>query len=224
MPKKLSINTKAEEARERKETQKKEKSSKEQKEKEDQVWEEAAGPKKKSQKKKEEDEARKAEAAAKKLEAKKLAAEEEKEVEKSLKKPNPKANRVGGAGQKITAAELLRQKEQDAKELEKKAGKKERVVAEYEYENLVNEPNLNKIETVVDARNIDEALQQLDLGGPSGTPDKHPEKRLKAAYKAFEEAELPQLRAEKPGLTQSQYKEALWKLWKKSPDNPLNQQ
>lgn len=75
MPKKLSINTKAEEARERKETQKKEKSSKEQKEKEDQVWDEAAGPKKKSQKKKEEDEARKAEAAAKKLEAKKLAAE-----------------------------------------------------------------------------------------------------------------------------------------------------
>lgn len=90
---------------------------------------------------------------------------------------------MGGAGQKITAAELLRQKEQEAKELEKKAGKKERVVAEYEYENLVNEPNLNKIETVVDARNIDEALQQLDVGGTSGTPDKHPEKRLKAAYK-----------------------------------------
>jgi hypothetical protein len=43
-------------------------------------------------------------------------------------------------------------------------------------------------------------------------------------WQGFEEAELPRLRAEKPGLTQSQYKEALWKLWKKSPDNPLNQQ
>lgn len=40
---------------------------------------------------------------------------------------------------------------------------------------------------------------------------------------AFEEAELPQLRKEKPGLTHTQYGEIIWKLWKKSPDNPLNQ-
>jgi hypothetical protein len=78
----------------------------------------------------------------------------------------------------------LKQKEQEARELERKAGKKERVVPENEYEILVNEPNLNKIETVVDAKNIDEALQQLDIGGAATTtPDKHPEKRLKAAYK-----------------------------------------
>jgi hypothetical protein len=40
---------------------------------------------------------------------------------------------------------------------------------------------------------------------------------------AFEEAELAKLKEEKPGLTLHQYKDMIWKLWKKSPDNPLNQ-
>jgi hypothetical protein len=40
---------------------------------------------------------------------------------------------------------------------------------------------------------------------------------------AFEEAELAKLKEEKPGLTLHQYKDLIWKLWKKSPDNPLNQ-
>ncbi|OEL13268.1 hypothetical protein BAE44_0025715 [Dichanthelium oligosanthes] len=53
--------------------------------------------------------------------------------------------------------------------------------------------------------------------------DKHPERRLKSSFKAFEEAELPKLKEEKPGLTLNQYKDMIWKLWKKSPDNPLNQ-
>jgi hypothetical protein len=42
-------------------------------------------------------------------------------------------------------------------------------------------------------------------------------------WQAFEEAELPKLKEEKPGLTLNQYKDMIWKLWKKSPDNPLNQ-
>lgn len=31
------------------------------------------------------------------------------------------------------------------------------------------------------------------------------------------------MKEEKPGLTHNQYKDMIWKLWKKSPDNPLNQ-
>ncbi|KAJ6671592.1 hypothetical protein OIU85_015348 [Salix viminalis] len=46
---------------------------------------------------------------------------------------------------------------------------------------------------------------------------------LAHAGPAFEEAELPKLKEEKPGLTHTQYKDMIWKLWKKSPDNPLNQ-
>jgi hypothetical protein len=47
-------------------------------------------------------------------------------------------------------------------------------------------------------------------------------RRLKAAFAAFSEATLPELRQDKPGLKQSQYKEMIWKLWQKAPTNPLN--
>lgn len=53
--------------------------------------------------------------------------------------------------------------------------------------------------------------------------DKHPEKRLKAAYTAFEADNLPRLRAENPSMRLSQVKQLMNKEWMKSPDNPINQ-
>ena len=53
--------------------------------------------------------------------------------------------------------------------------------------------------------------------------DKHPEKRMKAAYEAFEKERLPQLKAEYNNLRLSQLKQMLRKEWMKSPDNPMNQ-
>lgn len=53
--------------------------------------------------------------------------------------------------------------------------------------------------------------------------DRHPERRLKAAYAAFESAHLPRLKAENPTLRLSQLKEMLRKEWNKSPENPLVQ-
>lgn len=53
--------------------------------------------------------------------------------------------------------------------------------------------------------------------------DKHPEKRLKAAYNSFEEINLPRLKAENPSLRLSQLKQMLRKEWLKSPQNPMNQ-
>lgn len=41
--------------------------------------------------------------------------------------------------------------------------------------------------------------------------DKHPEKRMKAAYAKFEDERLPELRKENPTLKMSQLKERLWK-------------
>ena len=35
---------------------------------------------------------------------------------------------------------------------------------------------------------------------------------------------MEQLKEELPGLKRSQYKERIFALWKKSPDNPMNQQ
>ncbi|KXS17719.1 DUF1014-domain-containing protein [Gonapodya prolifera JEL478] len=53
--------------------------------------------------------------------------------------------------------------------------------------------------------------------------DRHPERRVKSAYAAFEEENLERLRKENPTLRHSQLRQMIQKLWKKSPLNPLNQ-
>ena len=53
--------------------------------------------------------------------------------------------------------------------------------------------------------------------------DRHPERRVKAAFTAFEEKNLPILKAENPNMRLSQLKQMLNKDWMKSPENPLNQ-
>jgi len=53
--------------------------------------------------------------------------------------------------------------------------------------------------------------------------DRHPEKRLKAAFTAYEEANMPRIKSENPTLRMSQLKQILRKEWMRSPENPLNQ-
>lgn len=53
--------------------------------------------------------------------------------------------------------------------------------------------------------------------------DRHPERRFKAAYAAFEERRLPELREEHKGLRLGQMKELIKKEFEKSPENPFNQ-
>ena len=72
-----------------------------------------------------------------------------------------------------------------------------------------------------DASTIDEAIALLST--PDSATEKHPEKRMKAAYTAFEERELPRLKEEFPNLRLSQLKQRLKKEWMKSPENPMNQ-
>jgi len=66
---------------------------------------------------------------------------------------------------------------------------------------------------------VDGALRALQTGP---TDDAHPEKRVKALHKAFEERAMPEMKRDYPGLKMSQYKEKIFILWKKSPENPLN--
>ncbi|KAG0632212.1 hypothetical protein M758_1G311900 [Ceratodon purpureus] len=228
MPKKMGTNSKAEEARARKAEAQVEKKVKEERQKAETFWKEAEGPASKAAKKREEEAERKAEAAAKKLEAKKLAEQEERELEKYGKRVDKKATRVAVPVPKVTAAELAKRKEEEQAALEAQAAaaKKKglRESAPEEYERLVGVANVNREEDLVDARDLESALAQIgSLGAPELPADRHPERRLKASYKAFEETELPILKQEKPGLTHTQYKDMLWKAWKKSPDNPLNQ-
>jgi len=53
--------------------------------------------------------------------------------------------------------------------------------------------------------------------------DTHPERRFKAAFEAYKEAQLPEAKKEHPGLRAQQYHELLYKQFQKHPDNPFNQ-
>ena len=72
---------------------------------------------------------------------------------------------------------------------------------------------------------MDEALKMLHVVDDSPAAlDKHPERRVKAAYAAFEEARLPEVKIENPSLRLTQLKQIIWNEWQKSPENPMNQE
>lgn len=78
------------------------------------------------------------------------------------------------------------------------------------------------------ASGIDDALNALALTGRDGGVgnkeiDRHPERRVKAAFAAFEEKRTPELRKEHPGLRLQQIKNLVFKEFQKSPENPMNQ-
>ncbi|KAJ6840482.1 putative coiled-coil domain-containing protein 124-like [Iris pallida] len=230
MPKKLSTNTKAEAARARKTATESEKKDKAAREKEEQFWKEAEGPKSRAAKKRDEEAEKRAEAAAKKAEKKRLEELEQAELEKAARKPDKKANRVSipSSSSKVTEAELEKRREEERLRLlrnaEEAKKREKRMADEEEYERIVLVSNTNREEDVIEARSVEDAIARMAVVAESPLPaDRHPERRLKATFKAFEEAELPKLKEEKPGLTLTQYKDMIWKLWKKSPDNPLNQ-
>lgn len=80
--------------------------------------------------------------------------------------------------------------------------------------------NASLVPGEIDASGIDAALSSMKLA--SGVVDDHPEKRMKALHKAFEEKMMPEMKKEYPGLKRSQYLEKIFILWKKSPENPMN--
>lgn len=78
------------------------------------------------------------------------------------------------------------------------------------------------------ASNIDDALDALGLADSTGGADKidrHPERRRKAAYAAFEERRLQEMDTDGSGagLRLNQRKERIRKEFEKSPENPMNQ-
>nr|SVE76770.1 EOG090X0J63 [Daphnia longispina] len=83
--------------------------------------------------------------------------------------------------------------------------------------------NINRV--VIDgevASSVDEAIQVLRIADSPADVERHPEKRMKASYTAFEERNLPRLREENPNMRLSQIKQMLHREWLKSPENPLN--
>jgi uncharacterized protein DUF1014 len=80
--------------------------------------------------------------------------------------------------------------------------------------------------TALNASGIDNALDALTLtSGSAEKIEKHPERRFKAAYAAFEERRLQEMDNDGSGqgLRLQQRKDKVRKEFEKSPENPFNQ-
>ncbi|XP_026758895.1 coiled-coil domain-containing protein 124 isoform X1 [Galleria mellonella] len=209
MPKKFAgENSKAVAARQRKENAKQEKDQKVKKMLEDAEWEDNDEKLKKKQQKKEEQEKKRQEQLQKKAEAKALLEKEMESLKGTTKNAPPPP--------KITRAQISLLKEKTVKAEPPKPVPSRVVIDETPLEE-----NLNRIQLDGElAQTVDEAISILS---DKSEVDRHPEKRLKAAYTAFEESNLPRLKAENPNLRLSQLKQMLKKEWLKSPQNPINQ-
>lgn len=197
MPKKsiTTENGKAVAARLKKLAAKEAEDLRKQKEKEDAYWTENDKHILKKQQRKHEREEKRTQHLQKKHDNKSLFEKEMSSVEHDCKK----------ATQKLTRAQII--------ESTASQSSKQRVVSE-----LQLSENLNKLCGLQDeARSVSEAIALL-----TEKPVKNPEKKLKAAYTAFEENRLKQLKVEHPSLRYSQLKELVFKEWQKSAQNPLN--
>lgn len=78
--------------------------------------------------------------------------------------------------------------------------------------------------TALHASGIDNALDALSLADKDTSKvERHPERRFKAAYAAFEARRLPEIEQENPGLRRQQRIDLCRKEFDKSEENPFNQ-
>ncbi|XP_023322221.1 coiled-coil domain-containing protein 124 [Eurytemora carolleeae] len=209
MPKKMSgENSKATAARERKNEKLTADKNAKEKAKEDAYWEDDDKSLAKKQSRKEDQEKKRLEALAKKKERDELAAQEEKETLSKIVKVNPVKQTQARIREETERREIAAKKASTKPELETHLSKPIEV--------NVNRVNVDGSE----ARTIDEAISVLSVSSEP-VVDKHPEKRMKAAYEEFENIRLPQLKSENPNMRLSQLKQMLRKEWQKHPNNPL---
>ena len=185
--------------------------------------------------------AKKAEAAAQKAAAADRASEQ-REAEKwdqgakdSSKKASAAQKAADQAAKKAERDALLAEEEKNQPNKPKGAGKK---TAEKKNVGRPGTLDLGQLDDTptptggdqmktINASGIDNALDALTLTGSSANDmklDRHPERRFAAAYKAYEERRLPEIKAEHPGLRRNQQIEVVKKEFERSEENPFNQQ
>ncbi|GMF12071.1 unnamed protein product [Phytophthora lilii] len=111
----------------------------------------------------------------------------------------------GGSSEKLTQAEMAALREAEEARTAGKPGKKT-----IKFENNFQANRNRNQDEESEARSLDAALDLLSVGDKE--LEKHPERRAKAAYKAYEEVMMPQLKEDYPGLKLSQYKHKLSEL------------
>ncbi|KAB8072792.1 hypothetical protein BDV29DRAFT_176725 [Aspergillus leporis] len=174
--------------------------------------------------------ARKAEAAAAKkaVEDSKRAAEEDKQWAKgskgSGKKEAEEAKKAEAARKKAERDAQLAAEE--ASQPSKPKGKSNQPVKKSRGLDLsqLDDQSASHKASALHASGIDNALDALSLTSKdSSKVDRHPERRFKAAYAAYEARRMPEMEEEHPGLRRQQRIELIRKEFEKSEENPFNQ-
>ncbi|CAG9465010.1 unnamed protein product [Pedinophyceae sp. YPF-701] len=189
------------------------------KEKEDMEWAQAGdGALTKGQAKKLEAERKRMEKLEKKQEKQAL---HDEEIEEATAKKQKEKWRYD----KPTAHEILKAKEADHAEKMRKREEwvkaQRREMSERDYARLVDVVINNKRDDFVDASNLADAVRQLEameLRGSTSSP------KVAMTFKLYYPRKIEELKAEKPGLKLTQYKDLAWNAWQRSPENPKNQQ
>lgn len=207
MPKKFGTNTKSAEARAKKEAVKVAEKEKKERAEEEAIWADDDKHIARKQQRKEEKDKKKTEQLERKAALKQMYDEEM----NSIKAAKARA-------EKVTRAEIAALAERQQQQQQKAQKNPEDLLL---HEKPLEE-NINRVMVEGDeARTVEDAIAVLSV--QDAPVDRHPERRAKAAYDAFEKANLPLLKAENPNLRLSQLKQMIRKDWMKSPENPLNQ-
>lgn len=211
MPKKFQgENSKSAVARARKAEAKAVADARKKQEEEDALWQETDKHVLKKEQRKDEKEKKRLELLERKKENQRLLDEESARI-----KGRAQAAASGGKMTRAQIEETLKNEQQQQEQMKPK---------EKSHLETPLEENINRIipeEGTVEARTIEDAIAVLSTG-PEDL-DRHPERRMKAAFAAYEEANMPRLKNENPNMRLSQLKQQLKKEWSKSPENPLNQ-
>lgn len=208
MPKKFQgENSKSAAARARRAEAKAAADAKKQKELEDAYWKDEDKHVMRKEQRKEEKEKRRLEQLERKKETQRLLEEEDSRLK-------------GGKAPRVASTKVTRSQIEDTLRREQRAEPVEKVKSHLE---LPLEENLNRRaqeEGSLEARTVEDAIAVLSVAEYA---DRHPERRMRAAFTAFEEVQLPRLKQENPNMRLSQLKQLLKKEWLRSPDNPMNQ-
>ncbi|KAL4893792.1 hypothetical protein BDV59DRAFT_177151 [Aspergillus ambiguus] len=173
--------------------------------------------------------ARKAEAAANKKAAEdaKRAAEEDKQWQKGAKsnskKEDAEAKKAEAARKKAERDAQLAAEEASMPSKAKKSNQPQKKSRGLDLSQLDDTP-ASKKGSALNASGIDNALDALSLTNKDTSKiDRHPERRYKAAYAAYEARRMPEVEEENPGLRRQQRIDLIKKEFDKSEENPFNQ-
>lgn len=213
MPKKFQgENTKSAAARARRAQAKAAADARRQQELEDAYWKDEDKHVMRKEQRKEEREKRRQEQLERKKELQRLLEEED----SKLKGKSPKQQVPAGKVTRAQIEETIRRDQQQKESSD--TVEKEKTHLEVPLEENINRRVLE--EGSVEARTIEDAIAVLSV---SSAAERHPERRLRAAFSAFEELQLPRLRQQNPNMRLSQLRQLLKKEWMKAPENPMNQ-